>query len=45
VAFKTKPPYSSENGETSVPPPAKPSRSGARALMVLPFLVILFYLS
>ncbi len=31
VAFSTQPPNVSLYGETSVPPPAKPRRSGARA--------------
>ena len=31
VAFSTQPPNVSQSGETSVPPPAKPRRSGARA--------------
>jgi hypothetical protein len=35
VTFNTRPPNSFENGETSVPPPARPSLNGARALTVL----------
>ena len=31
VAFNTAPPYWSQYGLRSVPPPARPSRSGARA--------------
>jgi hypothetical protein len=35
VTFNTRPPNSFENGETSVPPPARPSLNGARALTIL----------
>jgi hypothetical protein len=35
VAFNIDPPYKSAYGLTSVPPPAKPNRSGALLLIII----------
>jgi hypothetical protein len=35
VAFNTAPPYRSQYGLTSVPPPARPNRNGALAWCIL----------